>query len=148
MSKTDAVRQAMTEALRNKEKQRKDALSMLLSALKSKAIDKREALTEEEENTVILKEIRQAQETRDTAPASRMDIISDANALIAVYQEFAPQMMNEDEIRLCINETLAQIGITAPSAKEKGLIMKSIMPKLKGKADSSIINRVISELLI
>ena len=148
MPKTEAVRQAMTEALRNKEKQRKDALSMLLSALKSKAIDKREALTEEEENTVILKEIRQAQETRDTAPTNRMDIISDANALIAIYQEFAPQMMNEDEIRLCIKDTLAQIGINAPSIKEKGLIMKSIMPKLKGKADSSIINKVISELLI
>lgn len=59
MSKIDMVRAEMMQAMKNKDKQRKDALSMLLQALKNKFIDKRADLTEEEENTVILKEIKQ-----------------------------------------------------------------------------------------
>ena len=56
MSKADEVRKAMVAAMKAKDKERKDSLSMLLSALKNKAIDKREDLTEAEENEVVLKE--------------------------------------------------------------------------------------------
>ena len=59
MSKADEVRKAMVAAMKAKDKERKDSLSMLLSALKNKAIDKREDLTEAEENEVVLKEIKQ-----------------------------------------------------------------------------------------
>ena len=69
MSKIDTVRAAMMQAMKDKDKERKDALSLLLSALKSKQIDKRADLTEEEENAVIFREIKQAQETIDTTPA-------------------------------------------------------------------------------
>ena len=63
MSKIDVVRKAMVEAMKAKDKARKDSLSMLLSALKNAEIDKREPLTEEEENAIVKKEIRQTQET-------------------------------------------------------------------------------------
>ena len=63
MSKIDEVRAEMVTAMKNKDKERKDSLSMLLSALKNKAIDKREDLTPDEENEVIKKEIRQTKET-------------------------------------------------------------------------------------
>ena len=56
MSKADEVRKAMVAAMKAKDKERKDSLSMLLSALKNKAIDKREDLTEAEENEVVLKQ--------------------------------------------------------------------------------------------
>ena len=59
MSKIDEVRSAMMAAMKAKDKERKDALSALLTALKNKAIDKRADLTEEEETQVILKEIKQ-----------------------------------------------------------------------------------------
>ena len=75
MSKIDEVRSAMVQAMKNKDKERKDSLSMLLAALKNKAIDKREDLTEAEENEVILKEIKQTKETLDVTPADRIDII-------------------------------------------------------------------------
>ena len=71
MSKIDVVRAAMVTAMKNKEKDKKDALSMLLSALKNAEIDKRSPLTEDEENAVVKKEIKQCQETFDTAPADR-----------------------------------------------------------------------------
>lgn len=66
MSKTDIVRAAMVEAMKAKDKSRKDSLSMLLSALKNAEIDKREPLTEEEENAIVKKEIRQTQGLRYT----------------------------------------------------------------------------------
>ena len=68
MSKIDVVRAAMVEAMKAKDKERKDSLSMLLSALKNAQIDKREApLTEDEENAIVKKEIKQVKETIDTA---------------------------------------------------------------------------------
>ena len=77
MSKIDVVRKAMVEAMKAKDKARKDSLSMLLSALKNAEIDKREPLTEEEENAIVKKEIKQTKETMETAPADREDIKSD-----------------------------------------------------------------------
>ena len=75
MSKIDEIRAEMVKAMKEKDKERKDSLSMLLSALKNKAIDKREDLTEDEENEVIKKEIRQTKETMESAPA---DIIQNS----------------------------------------------------------------------
>ena len=147
MSRIDTVRAEMMAALKNKEKERKDALSLLLSALKSKYIDKREDLTTEEEDAVVLKEIRQCQETIDTAPKERTDIIEEARLRISVYQEFAQKLMDEAEIMAVLRDTLAELNIAAPSAKDKGLLMRALMPKLKGKADSGLVNKVITELL-
>ena len=136
MSKIDVVRAAMVEAMKAKDKERKDSLSMLLSALKNAQIDKREApLTEDEENAIVKKEIKQVKETIETAPADRADIIDEAKKRLAVYQEFAPADMTEDLIRETIAKVLAELGIEAPTAKDKGKIMKSLMPLVKGKAD-------------
>lgn len=68
MSKIDVIRAEMMKAMKEKDAPRKVALSLLLSALKSKFIDKRADLTEDEENEVIYKEIKQAQETLESAP--------------------------------------------------------------------------------
>ena len=68
MSKIDEVRSAMMAAMKAKDKERKDALSALLTALKNKAIDKRADLTEEEETQVILKEIKQLKEKLGHTP--------------------------------------------------------------------------------
>ena len=78
MSKVEVVRAAMVQAMKAKDKARKESLSMLLSALKNAEIDKREPLTEAEENAVVKKEIKQTQETYDLAPADREDIRSEA----------------------------------------------------------------------
>ena len=144
MSKSDTVRAAMMQAMKDKDKPRKDALSLLLSALKAKMIDKRADLTEEEENAVIFHEIKQAQETIDTTPADRTEIIEEAKLRARVYAEFAPKLMDEEEIRAVIAETLAELQIEKPTAKEKGRIMKTLMPKVKGKADGGLVNRILT----
>ena len=144
MSKIDTVRAAMMQAMKDKNKERKESLSMLLSALKNKAIDKRADLTEEEENAVVLKEIKQCQEAIDTAPAGREDVSQENTARIAVYQEFAPRMMGREEIAAVVDQVLAELNLSAPTAKEKGLIMKTLMPRVKGKADSALVNQVLT----
>ena len=144
MSKIDTVRGAMMQAMKDKDKARKDALSLLLAALKNKAIDKREDLTEEEENAVIFREIKQAQETVDTTPADRTQIIEEAKLRISVYSEFAPKLMDEAEIREVVISVLAELAIEKPTAKEKGKIMKTLMPRVKGKADGGLVNQVLS----
>ena len=147
MSKIDEVRSAMVAAMKARDKDRKDSLSALLSALKNKAIDKRADLTEEEENQVILKEIKQTQETLELTPPDRTDIIEECKSRIAVLQEFAPHMMDEAEIRAVAAEVLAGLGIETPTAKDKVKIMKELMPRVKGKADGKLVNEVIASLL-
>ena len=124
MSQIDAVRGAMMQAMKDKDKARKDALSLLLAALKNKAIDKRADLTEEEENAVIFREIKQAQETVDTTPADREHIIEEAKLRMSVYSEFAPKLMDEAEIREVIKAVLAELAIETPTAKDKGTFFR------------------------
>ncbi|MBQ2835052.1 MAG: GatB/YqeY domain-containing protein [Clostridia bacterium] len=144
MSKIDAVRSAMMQAMKDKDKARKDALSLLLAALKNKAIDKHADLTEEEENAVVFREIKQAQETVDTTPADRAQIIEEARLRMQVYSEFVPKLMDEGEIREVVAAVLAELGIEKPTAKDKGRIMKTLMPRVKGKADGSLVNQVLT----
>ena len=147
MSKIDTVRAAMMQAMKDKNKERKESLSMLLSALKNKAIDKRADLTEAEENEVIKKEIKQTQETMDLAPADREDIKEECAKRLAVLKEFAPEEMSEEQIRAEINEVLKNLGITEPTGKDKGKIMKVLMPKVKGVAEGKVVNQVLASML-
>ena len=147
MSRIDVVRKAMMDALNAGDKPRKEALSLLLSALKAKNIDKRADLTEDEENAVVYKEIKEAKETLDTTPADRADIIDECRLRITVWSEFAPARMDEDAIRAVIRETLAELGVDAPTAKDKGKLMKSLMPKLNGKAEGRLVNQLVGEVL-
>ena len=147
MSMIDKVRAEMVAAMKNEEKERKESLSMLLSALKNKAIDKRADLTEEEEYAVVKKEIKQTQETLDLAPADRTDIIEQCRARLAVLSEFAPEEMSEDAIRAVIQEVAASLGLENPTGKDKGKMMKELMPKVKGKADGALVNKLVGEFL-
>ena len=146
MSKIDEVRSAMVQAMKAGDKQTKETLSMLLAALKNKAIDKRADLTEEEETQVILKEIKQTKETLEMTPPDRTEIIEECNHRLAVLEQYAPQMMDEAQIQEVIQATLAELGIDAPTAKDKGRIMKTLMPKVKGKADGKLVSDLVGKL--
>ena len=147
MSMIDNVRAAMVTAMKEYDKERKESLSMLLSALKNKQIDKRADLTEAEEFEVVKKEIKQTKETMELAPADREDIKEQCRKRLAVYSEFAPEEMSEDEIKNTIQAVLEELGITEPSARDKGKVMKELMPRVKGRADGSLVNRIVGELL-
>ena len=147
MSKTDEVRKAMVDAMKAKDKDTKDTLSLLLAALKNKAIDKRADLTEEEEVQVILKEIKQTKESLEMTPSDRTDMIEECKRRLAVLETFAPKMMDADEIKAVVESVLSELGITAPTAKDKGRIMKELMPKVKGKADGTLVNEIVGSYM-
>lgn len=144
MSKIDEVRSDMVKAMKAGEKDTKDTLSLLLAALKNKAIDKRADLTPEEETQVVLKEIKQTKETLELTPLDRTDIIVECRHRLSVLEKYAPKMMTADEIETVIKETLAELGIDAPTGKDKGRIMKTLMPKVKGKADGKLVNELLT----
>ena len=143
MSKIEEVRSAMIKAMKSGDKDTKETLSMLLAALKNKAIDKRSDLTEEEEVQVIMKEIKQTKETLEMTPPDRREIIEDCSKRLAVLETYAPSMMDEAEIREIIASVLQGLGIDSPTAKDKGRIMKELMPKVKGKADGKLVNEIV-----
>ncbi len=147
MTMIDKVRAEMFEAMKEKDKERKDSLSMLLSALKNKAIDKREDLTPAEEIEVVRREIRQSKETMELAPQDRTDIKEQCAVRIKIMSEFVPEEMSAEAIKEFILNELKVLGIEQPTVKDKGKIMKEIMPKLKGKADGGVINQVVGEIL-
>lgn len=146
MTKIELVRAEMVKAMKEKNKGRKDALSALLTALKNAAIDKRADLTEEEENAVVLKEIKQLKETLESAPADRTEIIEECTLRIEILSEFAPQFMSEEEIKKIIKDVLNELGISEPTAKDKGKIMKELMPRVKGKADGKVVNDLVAAM--
>ena len=139
MSKIDEIRSEMVAAMKAGDKERKAALSFLLSSLKNKAIDKRADLTEEEEGQVILKEIKQLKETLEMTPADRTDLIEEAQKRLSVLEEY--------EIKAVIQTVLSELGIETPTAKEKGKIMKELMPRVKGKADGKEVNQILASMM-
>ncbi|MDD6796847.1 MAG: GatB/YqeY domain-containing protein [Bacteroides sp.] len=144
MSKIDFIRGEMVKAMKAKDKARKDVLSLLLAELKNVEINNRTPLTDEEGDQVVLKQIKQLKETLSMTPADRQDIIDECNFSISVLNEYAPKMMDEDEIKKVIDETLSELSIEKPSPADKGKIMRVLMPKVKGKADGKLVNEVLA----
>lgn len=147
VKKQDLVREEMIKAMKEKNKPKKETLSLLLAALKNAEIDKMRVLSPEEEDAVVQKEIKQTKETLEMTPADRTDIIQQCNNRLAVLQQFAPQMMNEAEIEKVISDVLKDLELDSPTKKEKGKIMKVLMPQVKGKADGKLVNQILERRL-
>ncbi|MBR6609080.1 MAG: GatB/YqeY domain-containing protein [Oscillospiraceae bacterium] len=144
MALMDDVRAGMMAAMKNKDKVRKDALSALLAAMKSKMIDNKGVLTDDDAIAVVAREIKQLKETMDTAPESYVEVKEECATKIAVLSEFMPKQMDVEEIKEVIRGVLATLGLEKPEAKQKGIIMKNLMPLVKGKADGKLVNEVLA----
>ncbi len=160
MSKIDFIREEMVAAMKAKDKARKEVLSLLLAEMKNVEINRppvqdengntvanRMPITDEEGDRVILKQIKQLKETLSLTPADRQDIIDECNYSISVLEEYAPKQMDEAQIRKVIDETLSELSIDKPTPKDKGTIMRVLMPKVKGKADGKLVNEVLASMM-
>ena len=134
----------MIAAMKARNKPRKDAISSVISAVKKVAIDEghRDDIKADLVDRVILKELKSVKEQIDTCPASRTDLLEAYQFRYDVINEFAPQLLGADEVKAILNEKFADVIAT----KNKGQIMKTVMPELKGKADGKVINQVVAEL--
>lgn len=140
----EQLQKDMIAAMKAKDKPRKEAISSLVSAVKKAAIDEgcRDDIKEELVDRVILKELKTVKEQVDTCPAERDDLRAEYQFRYDVINEYAPALMSEEEIRSFITEKFADLV----DSKNKGMVMKSVMPELKGKADGKLINQVVADL--
>ena len=140
----EQLQKDMIAAMKAKDKPRKEAISSLVSAVKKAAIDAgcRDDIKEDMVDQVILKELKTVKEQIDTCPAEREDLKAEYQFRYDVIKEYAPSLMSEEEIRNFIMEKFADIV----AQKNKGMIMKNVMPELKGKADGKLINQVVAKL--
>lgn len=144
--KLETLQKEMVAAMKNKDKARKDTISALIGAIKKTAIDEKckENITEELVDRIILKEKKTVQEMIDTCPTDRTETLVEYTHRMKVIDEFAPHMMEEDEVRAAVYRIIATTDI---SKTNKGAIMRAVMPQLKGKADGKMINNVVSEIV-
>ena len=134
----------MIAAMKARDKARKESISALIQAVKKAGIDAgcREDIPEEMVNKVILKELKTVKEQIDSCPADRTDLIEEYQARYDVFSEYAPQLMSAEEVEAILKEKFADVLAT----KNKGMIMKTVMPEFKGKADGKVINQIVAKL--
>lgn len=147
MTKEMQVRTDMIAAMKNKEQEKKVTLSGLVNALTLAAKEKKSPLTEDEENQIVLKMCKQIQETIDSCPDNRPEAKAKAEAELAIISAYAPKLMDEAEIKEVIVNVLSTLGIETPTPKDKGVIMKNLMPLVKGKADGKLVNQVLASMM-
>lgn len=140
----DTLQKDMIVAMKARDKGRKDAISSLISAVKKVAIDEgcREDIQEELVDRVILKELKTVKEQIDSCPADRTDLLEEYKLRYDVIQEYAPQLLSEEEVEEILKTKFADVLASG----NKGQVMKAVMPELKGKADGKVINQVVAKL--
>ena len=140
----ETLQKDMIAAMKAKDKERKEAISTLVSAVKKNAIDQgcRDDIKEELVNSTILKELNTVKEQIETCPADRTDLKEEYKKRFDIISEYAPKLLSAEEVESIIKEKFAEVIAT----KQKGNIMKAVMPELKGKADGKVINQVVAKL--
>ena len=140
----EELRKDMVAAMKAKDKERKEAISSLVSAAKKAGIDAgcRDDIPESMVDQVILKELKTAKEKIDTCPESRPDLKEEYQFRYDVISGYAPKLLSAEEVKASLTEKFADVIAT----KNQGQIMKAVMAELKGKADGKVINQVVAEL--
>ena len=140
----EALHNDMVAAMKARDKERKAVISTLIADVKKAAIDAgtRDAISEELVDQVILKSKKTAKEQLDSCPDDRPELKAEYQYNYDVICEYAPKMMSDGEIRQFLTDNFADVLAT----KNKGQIMKAVMPALKGKADGKAISAVVAEL--
>lgn len=142
----EILQKEMIAAMKSGNKLRKETISSLVGAVKKAAIDERckDNITEELVNKVILKEKKIVQDMIDTCPESREDLLNEYKNRMETILEFVPKMMSEEEVYDAVNEIITS---SETQLSNVGAAMKVVMPKLKGKADGKVINKVVAEIV-
>ena len=140
----ETLQKDMISAMKAREKNRKDAISSLISAVKKTAIDEgcRDDIKEELVDRVILKELKTVKEQIDSCPADRTDLLEEYKCRYDVINEYAPQLLSAEEVEQILKEKFSDVLASG----NKGQIMKTVMPELKGKAGGKVINQVVAKL--
>lgn len=147
MSTQDQLTEDLKTAMKSGDTVTKDTIRMIKAALQNATLAaKGEALDDASVNQVLAK---MAKEYRDSITtyrdANREDLVAKEEIELAVVVRYLPEQMSEDQVRTIVQAVVKEVGATGPG--DKGKVMGALMPQVKGKADGSVVNAVVSEIL-
>ena len=146
MGLEERLLEEMKHAMKSNEKLRLSTIRMIRSALKNKEIEQRSQLTDENIVKVIQGLVRKGEESVEQFRAGgRMDLVEKEEKEIEILKSFMPQPISHDELLKAIDQSIEETQ--ASSLKDLGKVMKSVIPKVGGKADGKLINQLVKERL-
>ncbi|EIA20313.1 GatB/YqeY domain-containing protein [Listeria fleischmannii] len=146
MTLLDNLNEDMKQAMRNKEKEKLSVIRMLKAALQNGAINQGGTLSEDDEITVLSREMKQRRDSlSEFEKAGREDLAEKVRAEIVIVEHYSPKQLTDDELEEIVKVTIAEVGAT--SKADFGKVMGKIMPKVKGKADGNAVNNFVKKYL-
>src|SRR5512136_51316 len=146
MSLEEKLVEEMKQAMKANDKLKLSTVRMIRSALKNKEIELRKNLEDEEVAKVIQAMVRKGEESVEQFQiGGRMDLVDKEKKEIEILKSFLPQPLSQEEILKIIDQSIQETQASSP--KDIGKVMKSVMPKLAGKADGKLINQLVKEKL-
>ena len=132
-------------SIKNKDTIKKNTIIMIRAAIKQKEIDERIELFDEDIFEIISKQLKEKRMSiEEFKKGNRQDLVDLTNLEMDILLEYLPKQLTQDEINEIVKETISEIG--ASSVKDIGLIMKSVMPKVKGMADGNMVNNAVRNI--
>lgn len=142
----DHINQDMKQAMKDKETLKLSVIRMLKSSLKNEEINLGRPLNEEEELSILSRELKMRQDSlQEFENAGRTDLADKTRLEIDIVKSYLPVQLSADELRDIIREAVSASGAT--SKKDMGKVMAVLMPKVKGRADGKLVNQFVSEML-
>jgi len=146
MSLEERLVEEMKQAMKSNDKLRLSTIRMIRSALKNKEIELRKKLEDEDVVKVIQVMVRKGEESVEQfQTGGRGDLVEKEKKEIEILKSFLPQPLTQEEILKIIDQSIQETQ--ASSLKDIGKVMKSVMPKIGGKADGKLINQLVKERL-
>ncbi len=146
MSLEERLVEEMKQAMKSNDKLRLSTIRMIRSALKNKEIELRKKLEDEDVVKVIQAMVRKGEESVEQfQTGGRMDLVEKEKKEIGILKSFLPQPLSQEEILKIIDQSIQETQ--ASSLKDIGKVMKSVMPKIGGKADGKLVNQLVKERL-
>jgi uncharacterized protein len=151
MSLYKTILSDLTDAMKSRDAQKSTVLRSIKAALQEKEISlrsdgERAEMTDDLVTQVLMKAAKQRKDSLfQFEQAGRSDLAATESYELSVIELYLPQMMSADDIATIVDQTIAAIGATSPA--DMGKLMGALMPKVKGKADGSLVNRIAKEKL-
>ncbi|MGG3738870.1 GatB/YqeY domain-containing protein [Aeribacillus pallidus] len=147
MSLLERLNEDMKQAMKNKQKDRLSVIRMLKAALQNEAIKLgKQELTEDEELTVLSREVKQRKDSlQEFENAGREDLVEKIRTELTYVESYMPKQLTEEELTELIQQTITEVN--ASTKADMGKVMGAIMPKVKGRADGSLVNKLVQKHL-
>ncbi len=133
-------------AMRGRDTLRRDVIRFAMSALQYEEKAKIRPLEEDEKIAVLQRQAKQRRESiEEFRKGSRQDLVDKESAELSVLEEYLPPLLAREAIALLAREAIRDTAAAGPG--DRGKVMGRLMPQLRGQADGTAVNQVVSELL-